>query len=84
MTFRWAKYPHKSPRSKPVLYNSQKNASIRKPVFQNGLRLANGAFLKEITSGRGVRAGEDNVFNRRYFQEWYKSSNPCKMVSGRI
>jgi len=36
--------------SKTLFYNSQKNASIRKPVFQNGLRSPIGAIYAEMIS----------------------------------
>jgi len=48
MTIRWGKYPLLARISKQVLYNSQKNATIKKEVFQNGLRLVNGAFCEEF------------------------------------
>jgi len=60
MPLRWAKYSHESLRSKPVLYNSQKNASIKKVVFQNGLRLAKYSQIKEIILRGIVSPGHPN------------------------
>jgi len=57
ITFILVKYAHKSPRLKPVLYNSPKNASIRKGVFQNGLRSSKYAQIEEIISWGFVSPG---------------------------
>lgn len=45
---RLPKYPQFIPISELLHANSQKSATIRKPTFHNGLRLANGAFSGQL------------------------------------
>ena len=51
MRIKYTKYPRCEQISKSELCNSPKNATIKKPAFQIGLRLQNGAFYGQLFFG---------------------------------
>ena len=51
MILKWAKYGQYGLHSKSLCCNSRKNATLKKPVFQNGFRLPNGVFYGQLSFG---------------------------------